>query len=196
MKTGFPGGSDGKKICLQCRRAGFNPWVRKIPWEKGMATHSSILAWTIPWTEESGSCSPWGHKELDTTERLNNDKGIWTLEDREVCKVRFLPDQASNKWVKWARCKTERLSIKPTVNQRINAPSKGGSCSSSWVLSCRSVRSFKRPQKSWVDMYVWILKCWPIRTHLQATFIQLASHFPLHRTACGALENVVYIHRA
>ena len=52
MKTGFPGGSDGKKICLQCRRAGFNPWVRKIPWEKGMATHSSILAWTIPWTED------------------------------------------------------------------------------------------------------------------------------------------------
>ena len=27
----------------------FNPWVRKIPWEKEMATHSSILAWRIPW---------------------------------------------------------------------------------------------------------------------------------------------------
>ena len=32
--------------------------------EKGMATHSSILAWRIPWTEEPGY-SPWGHKELD-----------------------------------------------------------------------------------------------------------------------------------
>ena len=30
--------------------------------EKEMATHSSILAWRIPWTEE-----PWGHKESDTT---------------------------------------------------------------------------------------------------------------------------------
>ena len=35
------------------------------PLEKGKATHSSILAWRIPWTEE-----PWGHKESDTTEWL------------------------------------------------------------------------------------------------------------------------------
>ena len=32
-----------------------------------MATHSSILAWRIPWKEEPGGHSPWGHKELDTT---------------------------------------------------------------------------------------------------------------------------------
>ena len=36
------------------------------PLEKGMATHSSILALRTPWPEESGS--PWGCKELDTTE--------------------------------------------------------------------------------------------------------------------------------
>ena len=103
-------------------------WVRSLGWEdpleQGMATHSSILPWRIPWTEDPGglqsiglqrirhdwsdlactwfntlilyivlikwnytlfffffafypstpwmSCSPWGHKELDTTERLNN----------------------------------------------------------------------------------------------------------------------------
>ena len=35
-----------------------------------MATHSSIPAWKIPWTEEPGSYSPWGGKESDTTERL------------------------------------------------------------------------------------------------------------------------------
>ena len=33
-----------------------------------MATHSGILAWRIPWTEEPGGYSPWGHKESDTTE--------------------------------------------------------------------------------------------------------------------------------
>ena len=39
--------------------------------EKEMATHSSILAWKIPWTEKPGGLySLWGHKELDTTERL------------------------------------------------------------------------------------------------------------------------------
>ena len=39
--------------------------------EKEMATHSSILAWRIPWTEEPGglhTVSPWGYKESDTTE--------------------------------------------------------------------------------------------------------------------------------
>ena len=41
------------------------------PLEKGMATHSNILAWGIPWTGEPGGLhSPWGCKELDTTERL------------------------------------------------------------------------------------------------------------------------------
>ena len=35
------------------------------PLEKGMETHSSILAWKIPWTEELAGYSPWGHKESD-----------------------------------------------------------------------------------------------------------------------------------
>ena len=38
--------------------------------EKGMATHSSIHAWRISWTEEPGRYSPLGHKESDTTEQL------------------------------------------------------------------------------------------------------------------------------
>ena len=38
------------------------------PLEEGMAMHSSILAWRIPWTEEPGSLQSWGRKELDTTE--------------------------------------------------------------------------------------------------------------------------------
>ena len=50
-------------------------WVqslgRKDPLEKEMATQSSTLAWKIPWTEEPGGYSPWGRKELDTTEQLH-----------------------------------------------------------------------------------------------------------------------------
>ena len=34
QKYGFPGGSDGKRICLQFERPGFDPWVRKSPWRK------------------------------------------------------------------------------------------------------------------------------------------------------------------
>ena len=38
------------------------------PLEEGMATHSSILAWRIPRTEEPHGLGPYGRKELDTTE--------------------------------------------------------------------------------------------------------------------------------
>ena len=38
------------------------------PMEKGMTIHSSVLAWRIPWTEESGGYSPWGRWESDATE--------------------------------------------------------------------------------------------------------------------------------
>ena len=45
-----------KKPPAKCRhkRGRFNPWIRNIPLEEGMTTHSSILAWRIPWTEEPG----------------------------------------------------------------------------------------------------------------------------------------------
>ena len=39
--------------------------------EKEMATHSSILAWKIPWMEDPVGYSPWGRKESDTTEQLH-----------------------------------------------------------------------------------------------------------------------------
>ena len=50
---GFPGGSDGKEST-----AVQQTWDcflgQEDPLEKGMATHSSMLAWEIPWTEEPG----------------------------------------------------------------------------------------------------------------------------------------------
>ena len=42
-----------------------------------MATHSSILAWRIPWTEELGWLHPWDCKQLDTTEQLT--LWLWLL---------------------------------------------------------------------------------------------------------------------
>ena len=49
-------------------------WVQSLGWEdpleKGMATHSNILAWRIPWTGDLAGCSPWSHKEVGTTEQL------------------------------------------------------------------------------------------------------------------------------
>ena len=51
--------------------------------EKGMATHSSILAWRIQCIRGTGGYSPWDRKELDTTERLSL---LLSLTDR-IAKV-------------------------------------------------------------------------------------------------------------
>ena len=40
------------------------------PLEMGMATHSNILAWRIPWTEEPGGLQSMGSQRVDTTEQL------------------------------------------------------------------------------------------------------------------------------
>ena len=55
-------------------------WVRPLsqedPLEKGMATHSSILAWRIPWTEEPGGLQSMG------SQRVGHDWAINTLQSR------------------------------------------------------------------------------------------------------------------
>ena len=53
-------------------RAMQETWIQPLGWEdpleKGMATHSNVLVWRIPWTEEPGRLQFIGCKELDTTE--------------------------------------------------------------------------------------------------------------------------------
>ena len=58
-----------------------------------MATHSSTLAWRIPWREEPSGYSPWGCKELDTTERLHftSLQGIDHLHSLYPREEGFLP---------------------------------------------------------------------------------------------------------
>ena len=58
-----PWGLRQYRTCLQSRRRGFNPWVREIPWRK-KATHSSIFAWRIPWTEEAGRLQSMGSQRV------------------------------------------------------------------------------------------------------------------------------------
>ena len=63
---GFFDGSVVKNLPV-CRGCGFDLCVGKIPGE-GNATHSSTLAWEIPWTEEPGGLQSMGsQKELDMT---------------------------------------------------------------------------------------------------------------------------------
>ena len=55
-----------KESTCQCKRCEFDPWVGKIPLEKGMAPHSSILTWRIPWTEEPGGVTVHGVTKSQT----------------------------------------------------------------------------------------------------------------------------------
>ena len=71
IPRGFPGGAISEEPTCQCRRherCELNPWVGKIPLEEGMATHSSIPAWIVPWTEEPGGLQSMDHKESNITE--------------------------------------------------------------------------------------------------------------------------------
>ena len=74
--TGLPRWCKGKESACQGRRHkrhGFDPWVGKIL-EEEMATHSSILAWRIPWTEESSRLQSMGSQtqfsDWTTTKRI------------------------------------------------------------------------------------------------------------------------------
>ena len=74
LVNNYSGGSDGKDSACN---AGNLVW--SLGWEdplgKGMATHSNILAWRMPWSEESGRLQSMGlQKSWDMTER-------WTLEE-------------------------------------------------------------------------------------------------------------------
>ena len=68
LYMGFPSGSDGKVSACNVGDPG-SILGQEDPLEKEMATHSSTLAYKIPWMEVG--YSPWGRKESDTTERLH-----------------------------------------------------------------------------------------------------------------------------
>ena len=74
-------------------------WVRSLAWEDTleveMATHSSVLAWKIPWTEEPGRLQSMGWKELDMIEHACAYTHIHTqnyklIQIQLLMKIKFL----------------------------------------------------------------------------------------------------------
>ena len=63
---GFP----GKEPACQCRRPEFDPWVRKVPWRRKWQPTLVFLPGESHGQRSQWGCSPWGRKELDTTEQL------------------------------------------------------------------------------------------------------------------------------
>ena len=71
IENGLPKWHSGKESacqCRRCKRTQVQSLGQEDPLEKEMANRYNILVWEIPWTEEPGGYSPWGCKELETTE--------------------------------------------------------------------------------------------------------------------------------
>ena len=69
FSLGFPGGSDSKESAYSAEDR-VQSLGQEDPLEKGMATHSSILAWRIPWTEEPAEPQSIGSKDSEMTEKM------------------------------------------------------------------------------------------------------------------------------
>ena len=100
-----------KEPVCNARRPKFDPRVGKMPPEKGMATHSSILAWRIPWTEEPR------YKQSDSTERLTLSLFL-ALVTTTGCSV-----------------------VKPVVPGRLGRPTRSSFPATGWggELACQTV---------------------------------------------------------
>ena len=77
----FPGGADGK-VSATMRETQAQSLGWEEPLEKEMATHSSTIAWKIPWTEETGRLQSTGWQ------RVGHD---WTLESCVSCLLPLVP---------------------------------------------------------------------------------------------------------
>jgi len=106
-----------------------------------MATHSSILAWRIPWTEEPGGLHPWGLEELDTTERLmhTQKKKKKKKKERERRKKQkdikeYVPNEGSNK--------SMMISPLPSPHKLAMERKDGWMGRKSTAVVCRGVQDF------------------------------------------------------
>ena len=66
----FPGGSDGKSVCLQCKRLGFDPWVGNIPWRRKWQPTPVFLPGKFHGQRSLAGYSPRGQKELHMMEHM------------------------------------------------------------------------------------------------------------------------------
>ena len=64
-----------------------NPLDQEDPLEKEMATHSSILSWEIPWTEEPGRLQPMEVTESDVTKQ-DHQASLWLGGEESACRYR------------------------------------------------------------------------------------------------------------
>ena len=86
---GFPGGTVGKESSCQCRRCqrpGFDPWVRMMPWRRKWQPTPVFLPGESHGQRSLAGYSPWGPREVDTTELLNTQTHIKVC----ICNIHII----------------------------------------------------------------------------------------------------------
>ena len=121
----FPGGSDSKVSCLQCRRPGFNPWVGKILWRRKWQPTPVLLPGEPHGQRSTVGCSPWGRKESVMTERLP----FPSLQN--IC-IHLLPRNSTSRTLTHSHMGTkvcERINtdvfVRETTRNNVNVPNIG-----------------------------------------------------------------------
>ena len=84
---GSPGGSVGKRICLQCRRPGFSPWVGKIPRRRTWKPTPVFFPEESPWTEEPGRLQSIGLQRAGHCWATKHSTVIWFEEKLNQQKI-------------------------------------------------------------------------------------------------------------
>ena len=119
---------------VKCLPAIRETWVRSLGWEdpleKEMATHSSTLAWKIPWMV---GYSPWGRKESDTPEWFHSS--LNHVPSLEMIK-RFVT-QMEKTQSGWQGMKPKATSVKSTCTHR----------QSFWSVACRVSHGWKQEKR-------------------------------------------------
>ena len=144
--AGFPGGLDGlKKNLPEVQETWVQTLGQEDPPEKGKATHSRILTWRIPWTEEPGGYSPWGQKESDITEWLTSPFSASCKSSRKTDGEAASRQQGEHSiglaraWGPWGTL-WHRLH---SLLSRSHLTAGGGEIFSAWLLSQPSVAWFQ-----------------------------------------------------
>ena len=86
-------------------RPGFDPWVGKIPWRRKCQTHSSIVAWRIPWTEEPGGLQSTGSQRVGHNWGTSLSLSLFTTSAtwEAHCHYHFASwNEETDCWVTWS----------------------------------------------------------------------------------------------
>ena len=140
---GFPWWLSGKEFALQCRRQGFDPWVRKIHWRRKWQPIPVLLPGKSHGQKSLAGCSPWGSQRIGhdwaCTHHHHSSSGLFHVPQRTTslmwpirslhttsCPIPFWQtekNQVNWQWALLSKGKTEKEPIIISLGTILSHPS-------------------------------------------------------------------------